>query len=522
MPSSARSNWIVGAAVGALALLIYWLTLAPTITWRNDGADSGDLVTAAFTLGIPHPSGYPLYTLLAAAFARLPFAEPARGVNLFSALCAAGAVVLFYIAARALAETNLAKVTNLRKDGFEARFIAASVALVVAFMPLFWAQAVLAEVYAFNALLVAVLLAILSSSAFSRIPVSSGNLAERGGTNWRVWLCAAIFGLGLAHHLSIMLLVPSALLLLRGLPRTRNDILRALVVFLAPLLLYLYLPLRARADPPINWGDPRTLENFWWTISAAPYRPYLFNFAFGDLGARVAVAARELFVQFNGWGVALGLWGVAQMWTRARRQCLAFALGFILIAAYSIVYVTRDSFVYLIPALMLFAGWIAFGLADLARRFSRAWMRGALIGVLLLLPGYNLIANFAAHDLSRDRQAFDYARTIFAHAPNDALILADGDAHLFALQYYRYVIAPDARVDVVSAELLQYDWYYAKISRARVLGARASEYGARLAQIVETNLNAGRAVYTTAQGGWFAGYKIQPEGEMFRIVERRR
>ncbi len=515
MQASARSNWIVSGAAGALALLIYWLTLAPTITWRNDGADSGDLVTAAFTLGIPHPSGYPLYTLLAAAFARLPFDEPARGVNLFSALCAAGAIILFYVAISRI----LVSAGNQDSD---ARRIAASVALTVAFMPLFWAQAILAEVYALNALLVAALLAIQSSPEFLQGPVAKGNSEEPSGTRWDLNFCAAIFGLGVAHHLSIVLLAPSALLLLRDLPRTRSDLLRALIFFLAPLLLYLYLPLRALADPPINWGDPRTLENFGWTISAAPYRPYLFNFALGDLGARVASIARALFAQFNVWGIALGLWGIAQMWTRARRQLIAFALGFILIAAYSIVYVTRDSLVYLIPAFMLFAGWIAFGLADVARRISSAWMRAALIGVLLLMPGYNLIANFAAHDLSRDRQAFDYARAIFAHAPNDALILADGDAHLFALQYYRYVIAPGARVDVVSAELLQYDWYYGKIAKTMALGAPESEYGARLAQIVETNLNAGRAVYTTAHGGWFAGYKIQPEGEMFRIVERRR
>jgi hypothetical protein len=172
---------------------------------------------------------------------------------------------------------------------------------------------------------------------------------------------------------------------------------------------------------------------------------------------------------------------------------------------------------------MLFALWIAFGLADLARRLSSGWMRGALIGALLLMPTYNLVANFAAQDLSQDRQAFDYAQTIFAHAPSDAVILADGDAHLFALQYYRYVIAREARAAVVSAELLQFDWYYDQVLRTMPdLGARESEYGARVAQIVEKNLNAGRAVYTTAREGWFAVYQVQPEGEVFRIVERRR
>jgi hypothetical protein len=146
-----------------------------------------------------------------------------------------------------------------------------------------------------------------------------------------------------------------------------------------------------------------------------------------------------------------------------------------------------------------------------------------LLGGLLLLPTHNLIANFSAQDLSRDHQAFDYAAAVVARAPREAVILTDGDARLFALQYYRYVIAPDARLAIVSSELLQFGWYYDQVRRMMPgLGAPESDYDARLAQIIERNSKAGRAVYTTTAEGWFAGYKTQPEGEIFRIGERRR
>jgi len=516
----ARPNLLVGAAVGALALAVYLLTLAPTITWRNEGADSGDLVTAAVTFGIPHPPGYPLYTLIAAGFARLPLAEPARGVNLFSAVCAAGAIVWLYAAARALNEPKCAGMferSNVPSSRGDARLVAASFALTCAFSPLFWSQAVIAEVYALNALFIAALLAVIHWHAAS------------DKASWRVWLGAAIFGLGCAHHLPIALLAPTAFLLLDPARWQRQWVLPALLFFLIPLSLYLYLPLRAAADPPINWGEPRTWENFWWMISAAPYRAYLFNLVPGDLAARIAAAARELFAQFNGWGVALGWWGLAQMWShdepRRRRQMLALALAFVLIVAYAIVYASRDSYVYLLPAFMVFALWVAYGLDDLARRLARGLpcARGALLGALLLLPAYNLVAHFSAQDLSRDHQAFDYARTIITRAPREAVILTDGDAHLFALQYYRYVIAPDAPVTVVSSELLQFDWYYNQVRRRMpVLGAPESDYDTRLAQIIEENSNAGRAVYTTTAEGWFASYPTLPEGEIYRIVERRR
>jgi hypothetical protein len=70
-----------------LTFLLYFLTLAPTITWEHDGYDGGDLTTAAYTLGIPHPTGYPTYMLVGHIFAQLPVGDVAYRLNLLSALC---------------------------------------------------------------------------------------------------------------------------------------------------------------------------------------------------------------------------------------------------------------------------------------------------------------------------------------------------------------------------------------------------------------------------------------------------
>src|ERR1051325_5016409 len=78
--------WKLAVGVGLLSLLSYLFTLAPTIV----GGDSGELVTAVATLGVPHPPGYPLYCLLGHLFTLLvPFGSVAYRVNLFSAVAAA-------------------------------------------------------------------------------------------------------------------------------------------------------------------------------------------------------------------------------------------------------------------------------------------------------------------------------------------------------------------------------------------------------------------------------------------------
>src|SRR5260221_6952190 len=77
--------------VGAGALIVYLATLAPGLTWANNGADGGDLITAAVTGGVAHPPGYPTYLLLAPAPLAPPFRSLALPPNPLSPSCAAAA-----------------------------------------------------------------------------------------------------------------------------------------------------------------------------------------------------------------------------------------------------------------------------------------------------------------------------------------------------------------------------------------------------------------------------------------------
>src|SRR5437763_2956790 len=83
------ADWQCLLAV-AIPLAVYTATLAPSITWRHGGADSGELAAAVARGAVPHPPGYPLYLLLGRlAYLTFPLAEPAARLNLLSALCVA-------------------------------------------------------------------------------------------------------------------------------------------------------------------------------------------------------------------------------------------------------------------------------------------------------------------------------------------------------------------------------------------------------------------------------------------------
>ncbi len=466
------------AAVCALG--VYAATMAPTITWRNQGADSGDLAASAFVLGVPHPPGYPLYTLLGALAVRFPFGNPAGNLAFLSAFFSGAAIFVF---ARAI-RRGLGQVPDSRAR----RFIPSLVALALAFSPLFWSQSTIPEVYALNNLLVALLLMIAFSS----------------GAN-RLLSAAAVIGIGLAHHLTILLFVPGLLVLFFPWRLTASKAISVgAAAVVPPLLLYLYLPLSARLDPPVNWGNPVTWDGLFWTLSAAPYRPYLFDISLADGIRRLADVAALLFQNFTFVGVAAGIWGLLRMFdanSGKRRLGFGLLISFLLVVGYAAVYNSKDSFVYLGPAFMLFAVWIAFGLIEIASLVPSRW-RGAVIVIVALLPIASLIVNYGAMDLSKDREAISYADGVFRAVPDRSVLVSDGDEHFFALEYYRYVVQRNSDVLVVSSGLVQFDWYYEQVMRklgASVDGAGAVPPGwqGRISAIAWAGQANGRRIFST-------------------------
>src|SRR5512144_2671056 len=93
---SSLQNVLPGLFVFVTLLAIYLRTIAPGLTWANDGSDGADLITAAATGGVAHPTGYPLYLLLARLFQFLPAGSLAFRTNLMSAIMAILAAWLIY------------------------------------------------------------------------------------------------------------------------------------------------------------------------------------------------------------------------------------------------------------------------------------------------------------------------------------------------------------------------------------------------------------------------------------------
>ncbi len=451
MPSVKAQRTLIVLALAVLALALYLPTRCPVITWAHAGDDGAELETAGRTLGVAHPSGYPLLMLLVRTTA-LFLPPPASALNLITMLAAAAAVVAAGLAARELiARTGGTDALPAVSGGILA-------GAVLAASLTFWRQAVIGEVYPLHLALAAGILA----------------LVLEGGPRAGV-LAAWLAGLGLAHHLQMVpcLAVIAFYLLLRGRLRPRPVHAAAL---LAPLSLYLVPVLRARQSPAMNWGDPEGLRGLWWMVSGAPYRGNLLRGGLEPFWARFRDAVVHGPAEQLGWGGALlaGA-GFLVLLRKAPREAAALAALFLGATAVASAYAIPDPAAYHLPAILALALAAGVGGAKVVQSGLRA-SRGAgpwrlappaaAWGLVVAVAAAGVVRTAPRADVHADRAALDYAREGMAALEPDAVVVAHGDGRTFALWYGAVVLTPRPDVVVLYDNLMDWTWYRTQL-RAR-------------------------------------------------------
>ncbi|MCX6793500.1 MAG: DUF2723 domain-containing protein, partial [Candidatus Gottesmanbacteria bacterium] len=307
------------------------------------GGDSGDLVTAAATLGVAHPPGYPLYTLLAWFASQLPFFTPVWRVGLLSSLPHAVVIALVYLL-----------VSSLTKR----RLIGLFSALLLFGNYLFFLYSVTPEVFALFDLFVILLVYLL---------IRRRSLS----------LTAFVFGLSLTHHHVILFLVPACIYWLWG-NRFRVSVFLWFLVGLAP---YAYVLAASRGHSIINWDRAVDLSGFIRLVTRADYGTFVSGGFFGpQLVQRllqIQAYAQFVLLDFTWVGVILILLGFFSLWKNNRRLSIFYFLSLLFLGPFFFFYASfplASRFTlgtyerFLLPSYVLFAILSGIGLSELAVR----------------------------------------------------------------------------------------------------------------------------------------------------------
>jgi hypothetical protein len=399
--------------------VIYLATLAPDVLT----ADNGEFQLVATKLGVAHPPGFPLYTMLAHLMSRLPLgATPAYRINLFSAITSLFTLLLVSLTLYRLTRSHLAGATAVLALGSSTTF---------------WAQATTANVRSLAALFVALAIYLLLSAQFAA-PVDSG----RPGSRWTMpplslFLAGLILSLAVSHHASLIfmaaLFAVYLLLATPGLLWRPGRWWPLLLGGLLGLLPLLYLPWRAAAGAYNAPADLVTLDGFLNHVLARGFRGDFFYFReTAVLWERLQVMANVITFQFSPWLILGMAVGFGLLWRHAPR--MAFLLGGSL-AVHTLVtatYRAPQTVEYMMPAYVPAVLCLGYGVGLLRNRAQQA-KKPAVTAMAALAPAVLLLAglvqtvdrypSFAS--LSRDTSARDYAQQIFENAPPGATVLAD-------------------------------------------------------------------------------------------------
>lgn len=405
------------AHAGAAALLLFavYAASAPRTVALEDDAF---FILASHYLGVAHPPGYPLHTLLGKLATLLPVGSIAYRVHLLSAAFGALACALLWLCARAL---SLGRV---------AAWLAA---LGLGLSPAFWSQSIVAEVYTLHA---ALFLGMLWT-------------ALRGGS---LSAMALLLGLSLANHWPLTLLGAPALAVLVW-PR-RAQLVRRLPLVLAGLLPYAWMVWASRYSPIAFYGPIESLQELWYYVSREGYAQADASPTAGwhDRVLFAAFLVREALLQLAVAGTLLALAGVAAQGAVAGRGVAAALVLAFLMPSFVLVLLLGFDYdvlhqnvmrVYPLTAWAVLALWMALGLEWIARR--RAWGARATAGVACAL-----LAAIAVLGAWRNvRPGYDwserYARAVLESLPRGASLVTRADADLGPIAYFHLVegLRPD-------------------------------------------------------------------------------
>ena len=432
--------------------------------------DSPETAAACDTLGIQHPPGYPLPTLLG-RLACLAFpGNPGFRVNLQAALwgCLSVALFLFMLG-------DLAALAGPAPGPWPPWQVLACLGLVL--MPQLWYQSLSAKggLYTLNLLLTLLAWYCLWKAARSLAP-ARGTAPDRAGFSAArrlLWAGSLAFGLGFAgHYMSIVLFLPTFGLL--ALPWLKDRARRRALAFTPPLFLagasiYLYLPLRSRLHPAMDWGHPDTWRAFWGVFWRSQYQGGRSH-SMAEAGVLAGHFLKMLPDQMAWLWLPLALWGLWLAWRRREWMLRSLMLGLGLHLAAVILYNNPPTWApwvadaFYLPDFVLLWLFATLGLADLARRLPGRPARLALgaglgLGLALFLP-----RAWAMDRFQNDTLLYDYSRDLLAALPRRSVLLAAGGDDAFGVWYLQRV--EGRRTDVVLADAPLFSpWYLEDLRR---------------------------------------------------------
>ena len=523
--------WFLATSVFIIGLALYVATMCRTVHWW----DSGELAATARVLGIAHRPGFPLYILVGRVFGLIPFGDYFYRINFISAAASAASLALLgYVWIRQSAR-------YVKSEPPWVLVVSAALALAaIAGTYSYWIQAVRAEVYAPNLVLIALLLACVWRADRD---------LEAGRRGAARWICGAGFiaGLGMGLHNATFASVLPAIAIYCFYLSRRFGVgakvwLATVALAVLGLTVNLYLPIRALQNPPLNWGWVNGVTSPGWSaVAATDSYSYLAQVSLLTLVARFKDIFGLLLDQLQ-WGlIVVAILGIAYWWRNARRWailCIGIAFGNVLATAILVTEFSdtnADVHGYLLPVFAVVTFLTASGILQILRLLvavsqrmlptpaARHILKFTAIFVIALMVVAPAIIYAPYCNLAHNTLAHDFGTESIANLQADAIVFLAGTNWDFILRGLQYV--EDRRTDltVIDRDLMPSAWYrhwlFTQHPELATFEIPADSSGLHLGDWARKLAGSGRIVYWefTETDHSLAPYLV-PAGHLFELA----
>jgi tetratricopeptide (TPR) repeat protein len=483
------SSILLPLSLFAILFITYIKTLAPTIS----SGDSGEFITAAVLLGIPHAPGYPLYVLLGHLFSLIPINSIAWRLNLMSAVFQSLAISMtYFIGIKLSRELRFTTKESSALHVLALKFASFCLSLCLGFTYVFWYYGVTADVFALNnVLIVLIILVLLNWRQKTSEKSKDGTTTVSVFRNLSSSLFTVFFllGLSLSNHQSGLLILPGIIYLIiktdRSLLSRAKTYASCFLALLLGLLPYIYLPLAASHAPLLNWGNPSTLTNFMRVLLRADYGTFLLSpLQHGKTVTIIQILTsgynffKELFDGSSVFILILFLTGLFSFKSKAKTILIFFLLS---IAFSTITFITSAGVqaqepvwgelikkFYVLPYIFIFcitgAGTLnlVFMLYTENHKVDKLLLtiiRPVSLVLLCLLVFLIYSKQLSKADQSKNTLVYDFGTNILNSLEPHTLFLSYGENNNFPLFYLLWVEKRRPDVILIDQAGLSYTWY---------------------------------------------------------------
>ena len=455
---------LVGTILSIITFCVYITTLSNSVGFT----DSGELATVVCTLGIAHPTGYPLFTLLGRCWMMLPFPlEEIVSLNLFSAFLVSIAVGLFFKTTLVIRRASSLFHLNLRlrnKSSDTHFFFSSAIAsLTLGFSTTFWSQSAQFDVFALHLVLV-----ILATWTF--IAGLEEQVNVRHHISRKLILFAFIFGFSFSNHMTTILLVPGFLwLYFNTFGFGKESLLRILKIipfFILGLSIYLYLPIRSVVHPLLDWGHPVTFERLLWHVSGKQYRIWMFS-GWDVIQKQSKYYLTNFSSEFNIFALIFVIIGLLKLWTQSKRLFIFFFLLFLTTVFYSVNYDIFDIETYFLLSYLI-VGWIiAQGINATLEIIEdrKLWISTIVMIIIMIVPIIQFMNNWEYVNQTKNYLPQQFVHNSFNDLlPNAVVLATQWDYFISPSLYYQFIRNERRDITIIDKSLLQNrSWYFTQL-----------------------------------------------------------